>query len=75
MIKAIPVNKSGEQTGEEQTFQHETFERMKRCFKNVRNFPWKVVENTTVSKEKELISTKNAKPKEEVKTKEQTVIN
>jgi len=61
MIKAVPTNEKGEQVGAAQTFTHEQFDTMKRCFRTPKHFRWKIVEGTDKPQAKELISTKEAK--------------
>jgi hypothetical protein len=67
MIKAVPTNEKGEQVGAAQTFTHEQFDTMKRCFRTPKHFRWKIIEGSDKPQAKELISTKEAKPKVTVK--------
>lgn len=67
MIKAVPTNEKGVQTGAVQEFTHEEFDRMKRCFRTPKHFRWKIIEGSDKPQAKELISTKEAKPKLTVK--------
>ncbi len=65
-MKAVPINSKGEVTAPAQSFTVEQFEKMKSCFRNPKNFPWKVVDdNYTPSEGKELMKV-STKPKETI---------